>query len=151
MRISDWSSDVCSSDLRGKSAKQRPGRTDGELVYLYTPIHSRPVARGAIASIQDGFVVGRWISVEKALHRIVANILAAFGKCPERIVALHAASGDFAFGHAQKHGLVALPVNQTLLAEQDRKSDGSGKRGSVSVDMGGRRIIEKKIRQKKKR
>src|SRR3546814_9945660 len=115
MRISDWSSDVCSSDLerprsarrasrfvrqttisrtwpdhrcgrgrnptlrtgrggRGKSAKQRPGRTDGELVYLYTPIHSRPVARGAIASIQDGFVVGRWISVEKALHRIVANI-----------------------------------------------------------------------------
>src|SRR3546814_4543078 len=86
MRISDWSSDVCSSDL---------------LVYLYTPIHSRPVARGAIASIQDGFVVGRWISVEKALHRIVANILAAFGKCPERIVALHAASGDFAFGHAR--------------------------------------------------
>src|SRR3546814_17479882 len=86
MRISDWSSDVCSSDLRfvrqttisrtwpdhrcgsgrnptlrtgrggrGKSAKQRPGRTDGELVYLYTPIHSRPVARGAIASIPDGF------------------------------------------------------------------------------------------------
>src|SRR3546814_12850631 len=72
---------------RGTSAKQRPGRTDGELVYLYTPIHSRPVARGAIASTQDGFVVGRWLSVEKALHRIVANILAAFGKCPERIVA----------------------------------------------------------------
>src|SRR3546814_4601012 len=106
MRISDWSSDVCSSDL---------------LVYLYTPIHSRPVARGAIASIQDGFVVGRWISVEKALHRIVANILAAFGKCPERIVALHAASGDFAFGHAQKHGLVDLPVNQTLLAERSEE------------------------------
>src|SRR3546814_7697077 len=107
MRISDWSSDVCSSDL---------------LVYLYTPIHSRPVARGAIASIQDGFVVGRWISVEKALHRIVANILAAFGKCPERIVALHAASGDFAFGHAQKHGLVDLPVNQTILAEHEMVS-----------------------------
>src|SRR3546814_11654317 len=90
MRISDWSSDVCSSDL--------------------------PVARGAIASIQDGFVVGRWISVEKALHRIVANILAAFGKCPGRIVALHAASGDFAFGHAPKHGLVHLPGYQTSLA-----------------------------------
>src|SRR3546814_7513512 len=65
MRISDWSSDVCSSDL---------------------------------------------------------NILAAFGKCPERIVALHAASGDFAFGHAQKHGLVDLPVNQTLLAEHEMVS-----------------------------
>src|SRR3546814_22061 len=89
---------------RGKSARQRPGRTDGELVYLYTPIHSRPVARGAIASIQDGFVVGRWISVEKALHRIVANILAAFGKCPERIVALHEASGGFAFVDRQSVG-----------------------------------------------
>jgi hypothetical protein len=30
---------------RGKSAKQRQGRTDGEHVYLYTPIHSRLVAR----------------------------------------------------------------------------------------------------------
>src|SRR3546814_15593917 len=30
-----------------------------------------------------------------------------------------AASGDFAFGHAQKHGLVDLPVNQTLLAEHE--------------------------------
>src|SRR3546814_12839859 len=107
MRISDWSSDVCSADLvpakrrtwpdhrcgrgrnptlrtgrggRGKSAKQRPGRTDGELVYLYTPIHSRPVARGAIASIQDGFVVGRWISVEKALHRPIGR-----ASCRERV------------------------------------------------------------------
>src|SRR3546814_11708202 len=98
---------------RGKSAKQRPGRTDGELVYLYTPIHPRPVARGAIASIQDGFVVGRWISVEKAIHRIVENILAAFGKCQERIVALLEACGDFAFGHAPKPGVVDRLVNQT--------------------------------------
>src|SRR3546814_13883803 len=114
MRISDWSSDVCSSDL---------------------PIHSRPVVRGAIASIQDGFVVGRWISVEKALHRIVANILAAFCKCPERIVALHASSGYFAFGPAQKKCLVDLTDHQTLLGQLDLVSrqltskEGVGQRG----------------------
>src|SRR3546814_9853167 len=38
------------------------------------------------------------------------------------IVALHAASGDVAGGHAQKHGLVDLPVNQTLLAEHEMVS-----------------------------
>src|SRR3546814_18589181 len=89
---------------------------------LFRSRHSRPVARGAIASIQDGFVVGRWISVEKALHRLVANILAAFAKCPGRIVALLAAGGDFAFGHAQKHGLVALPVTHTLLPQLEMVS-----------------------------
>src|SRR3546814_16323934 len=117
MRISDWSSDVCSSDLRfvrqttisrtwpdhrcgsgrnptlrtgrggrGKSAKQRPGRPAGELVYLYTPIHSRPVARGAIAAIQDGFIVGRWISVEKAPQRVFVKFTSAFGKCQQRTI-----------------------------------------------------------------
>src|SRR3546814_11160966 len=28
MRISDWSSDVCSSDLAGDTARRRPGRED---------------------------------------------------------------------------------------------------------------------------
>src|SRR3546814_15151727 len=36
MRISDWSSDVCSSDLIGKAAAEQPGEGDakGELVGL---------------------------------------------------------------------------------------------------------------------
>src|SRR3546814_8030240 len=82
MRISDWSSDVCSSDL----AFQRIGK--------------RPVLFGQIAVEMRG------------AEDILRSRFAACGRM--------------------------------LDIGQDRKSVVSGKRVSVSVDLGGRRILKKK-------
>src|SRR3546814_14898302 len=81
MRISDWSSDVCSSDL---SRRRKP-----------------PATRRA----------ARWTSATLLASRIRLNMLSP-KKAPPRAT--------------------------------DRKSDVEGKRVSVRVDLGGRRIIKKK-------
>src|SRR3546814_12805138 len=90
MRISDWSSDVCSSDLRLEGGEEF--RPDGTI---------------------DGAVIDRQRAGHDGCHR-------------QRTV-LH---------------------DRTLLAradrQKDRKSVASGKSVSVRVDLGGRRIINKK-------
>src|SRR3546814_18187027 len=90
MRISDWSSDVCSSDLASNASSS---------VEITGRARSHASARGG---------KGRQLS-------------AATITCPRRQGACLQS---------------ALPA--------DRKSVGSGKSVSVRVDIGGRRIIEKK-------
>src|SRR3546814_16130918 len=113
MRISDWSSDVCSSDL--------------------AQCHEGIAGRPRKAPDQD--VVG--------LAQAAAGNLAQH---PEQHV-----MGDQGGGDADRRGQRA---NDQLLAPGgpapgDRKSVVSGKRVSVRVDLGGRRIIKQKktIRQ----
>src|SRR3546814_16641856 len=96
MRISDWSSDVCSSDLR--AARMRGA----------VPAPSCPIAgQGGISSDE--------LSRSSGLRH------AAQAASPERAV-------------ATRRG--------------DRKSVVEGKRVSVRVDLGGRRIITKKHKTK---
>src|SRR3546814_1386949 len=47
MRISDWSSDVCSSDLDAELEQYPEGKYDGEFVIRYIFAKSYPVAGGA--------------------------------------------------------------------------------------------------------
>src|SRR3546814_14219955 len=94
MRISDWSSDVCSSDLELRPAVPR---ADGQA--------RRRLHRGSLAGHLDRPEV---CLAQPAIHR----------------------------GH--DHRGLRLPP-------PDRKSVGSGKSVSVRVDLGGRRIIKKKI------
>src|SRR3546814_12857262 len=113
MRISDWSSDVCSSDLGaqgGNSAAQVQGvPTSGWRQPL--PAHSTQRLQALVVSLPTG---RRRAGV---LHRGVPKSHAGGGPCRTR-------SGD-------------------------RKSVVEGKRVSVRVDLGGRRIIKKKKRQNK--
>src|SRR3546814_13780224 len=120
MRISDWSSDVCSSDLH---ADQQPGSCAGEPERRDDSQRDREVNH-ASAYTGAGF--------------------AEIGACrPTRCP-----SGGAAFLAAQR----PLDGQRTVLADRagrDRKSVGWGKRVSVRVDSGGRRIIHNKNTTKK--
>src|SRR3546814_14833276 len=112
MRISDWSSDVCSSDL----IQNRVGRIHDEAVEL-------------------GHALGEFdISSRTADRhtRILANI--------ERQC----------FGYIEARSFDQTPAHRSAVPHQeDRKSVVSGKSVSVRVDLGGRRIINKKTKSNK--
>src|SRR3546814_15952021 len=95
MRISDWSSDVCSSDL------------------------SREISPA------------NWL-LTIAPARWVPNPLSPGAPAHGGPPCSHQTSSNFS------------PAIDQLIATRDRKSVGSGKRVSVRVDLGGRRIITNK-------
>src|SRR3546814_12260156 len=97
MRISDWSSDVCSSDL-ARAQIWRPARSAGA------------------ASLSDA---DQFLRVEPSEAR---------------------SDGRRRAGKAARRRLVDSQQ------EEDRKSVVSGRRVSVRVDLGGRRVINKKKR-----
>src|SRR3546814_12977169 len=101
MRISDWSSDVCSSDLSGR----RPSLRQHGLL-----------ARGR---------VGIDVPPRSPLDKGPARRLARGSLLKEEVEEV----GQF---------------DRRLARDLDRKSVGWGKRVSVRVDLGGRRIIKKK-------
>src|SRR3546814_16174751 len=110
MRISDWSSDVCSSDL---------GRD--------LPRHLLRAARRHGAGAER----------RRHRHQLLLEVF-----LHDRL----AARLDGAAGGAAAPGRMPRPE----LLHLDRKSVVEGKRVSVSVDLGGRRIIKKKQTKKNK-
>src|SRR3546814_18222690 len=119
MRISDWSSDVCSSDLRGLHLRSRPRRP------LHRRTGTRPAPRRRRGRPPDG--AGR-----AALGPSVATAT------PPPV------APDLVPG---SNGPPALPLVEGWMPErvrQDRKSVVAGKSVSVRVGVGGRRIIKKK-------
>src|SRR3546814_15060268 len=100
MRISDWSSDVCSSDLRCADADARP-----RLGLAAPGQPDAPAARG----------------------RRTRGVPARQSRARRHL-----------------YGYVAKLGNRGLARSVDRKSVVEGKRVSVRVDLGGRRIIKKK-------
>src|SRR3546814_11154927 len=100
MRISDWSSDVCSSDLGERQQLIRHGEG------------ARDVAAGN--------------------HELAAE--------PEGVSEGRGMSGPPRPGDRRAY----MSLRPVRVAMRDRKSVVSGKRVSVRVDPGGRRIIKKK-------
>src|SRR3546814_5950755 len=98
MRISDWSSDVCSSDLNAR------GDVDGDAAQFELQLGAANLGR----------------------QEQPRQVLRHFGVKPEAAEALQPLG--------QQRGVVVA----------DRKSVVEGKRVSVRVDLGGRRIIKKK-------
>src|SRR3546814_20701770 len=129
MRISDWSSDVCSSDLRPRQLHIAAGR-------LNRPHRPHRVRRyGAdMAGKKPG---GRPLSPHLGLYKWAPSMAVSI---------FHRVSGD---GLAIVGGLMFLWWPGALAAgpdayAADRKSVGEGKSVSVRVDPGGRRVIKKK-------
>src|SRR3546814_11837190 len=104
MRISDWSSDVCSSDHSRGSTDKREKRQMKWNKFIRQ--------------------VHRWLSILFTL--IVAAIFLTLG-----------------LGRAPAEWVYFLPLAPLALM-LDRKSVVTGKRVSVRVGLGGRRIIKKK-------
>src|SRR3546814_6069222 len=101
MRISDWSSDVCSSDLVCLTFKEMCGTGKSQISFAEVPL-----SRATEYAAEDAEVAWRLWTLLK----------------------------------------LRLPIEGgTRISEIDRKSVLSGKRVSVRVDFGGRRIIKKKI------
>src|SRR3546814_12480857 len=114
MRISDWSSDVCSSDLgvairRGRQQAARRG--------------AKELSRTRAAALHPG---GR---IERSQ---------AQGAAPAGRAHAQALRGERRHGRDRTEGSVRQSDRS------DRKSVAEGKSVSVSVDLGGRRIIKKK-------
>src|SRR3546814_18832094 len=63
MRISDWSSDVCSSDLK----RRRIAGVGREILEIERPERHRAVEPGAAASLVDGDVAGEIGPADRAL------------------------------------------------------------------------------------
>src|SRR3546814_20306814 len=119
MRISDWSSDVCSSDLRTarRAGDRLPGQAAGG-----DPRHRRDRARQLRISGLD----------REDRQRLQFEDLDAVRRGDDR-------PGDSRL--AGVHRLRAVEGRGDLL---DRKSVVEGKSVSVRVDLVGRRIIQKK-------
>src|SRR3546814_11015068 len=112
MRISEWSSDVCSSDL------------------LFAGVEGRAVLRNIFL---DGNTFADSHSVDEALRRRPAgrdrHNLEVGAPCLQPCV---------------PHPRIQRPAG----TRPDRKSVGEGKSWSVRVELGGRRIINKKKQTK---
>src|SRR3546814_14365865 len=116
MRISDWSSDVCSSDLH-TAAVQHRHRCD---------------------AVDDG-APGRRIETVRIMPTTRAETASIITRGSGRQVVERDAPGR---DRRRRRHLDIDP--QGLAVGADRKSVVQGKRVSVRVDLGGRRIITKK-------
>src|SRR3546814_14016976 len=110
MRISDWSSDVCSSDLVGGQGKLQPSG------------------------------VTRTLNGHDQGLRKTGETIDDAGLEIMRIA--------FLADHTKIHAGTKRPSFSTQDDTADRKSVVSGKSVSVRVDLGGRRIIKKKTKEK---
>src|SRR3546814_15762290 len=108
MRISDWSSDVCSSDLESADLRRAGVGGSQYLAHLLgrAAEHHSLVGRDQRAPDQDR--IGRHRGEDRVVVGVRQRLCAGLG------------------------------------GTQDRKSVVSGKRGTVRVDLGWRRIINKK-------
>src|SRR3546814_17053266 len=114
MRISDWSSDVCSSDL------------------------SRHLVVLVLALLLPGCATTD--TAQTSVAPVAAS--ATPSSAPATPVDDAAQAGASPHQHAAPPQPPALP--SPVVVPLDRKSVVLGKRGSVRVDLGGRRILKKK-------
>src|SRR3546814_12644696 len=129
MRISDWSSDVCSSDLR------QPGRPGQQLGGA--PVHaprSRIIAPASLRGSQNK-------------ERIMAPYPKAASRARAALRRRHRQLGQLVVDRAQHQRLETVPYLDAG-SRIDRKSVVEGERGSVSEDLGGGRGIKKKKKKK---
>src|SRR3546814_12567437 len=131
MRISDWSSDVCSSDLVIMAGAQEGGDPFLALLRVW------PFQRIGADALAAGEAVGGGPAFPFRL---------GLGFLP---VGLRYAVG--AQGFRDPAGPIAAAAERAAFHHRiDRKSVVLGKRVSVSVYVGGRRILKKKNTKKKK-
>src|SRR3546814_17328015 len=150
MRISDWSSDVCSSDLNaavqrraGKRLRRPPRRRlHHDLDAVDAGIFLAPQGE------ESRRVVARHpVAHESCRHRETESAVARSGEGEGLQPATVSGFTDF---RAQAPAYPAPLFDDRRLAvatthlRLDRKSVVSGKRVSVRVDLGGRRLIKKK-------
>src|SRR3546814_13764786 len=124
MRISDWSSDVCSSDLMAVDLKAHNVATASIWMGMLRTDRTRRVM-----DAEPEKYAGFWEIAETP--EFTGHVIGALYRDEKR---------------AEKSGQVlnGAELAQAYGISEDRKSDVSGTSGPVRVDLGGRRISEKK-------
>src|SRR3546814_12319599 len=136
MRISDWSSDVCSSDLAHLVVMGLPGRH----IMPFQPCSCRQLlGKGGLA--RTG-AAQHECHMPGAAHRFAGKMVGT------AIDARRAATAAAISVKARTIRSVMRRPPWFIMDRADRKSVVEGKSGSVRVDLGGRRIIKQ---QKKKK
>src|SRR3546814_11153354 len=137
MRISDWSSDVCSSDLSRHDVREhRAAVSDGQLYRGPSPDDCERLVRRRRRrgdTIPDGPV---YQVTSMREHRRAEDD----ESWPPEFLDW---SGE-PLAYSRYRGTTPAGSSATLGTPKDRKSVGKGKSVSVRVDLGGRRIIKKK-------
>src|SRR3546814_14454253 len=137
MRISDWSSDVCSSDLVSSLVSQiSTWDTAGTVERVLHRL--RPLYLAAAAATPPKFV-----NLDMEEYRDLDLTVAAFTRLlsePE----LHGLEAGIVLQAYLPDSLAALEQLMDFALRRDRKSVVEGKSVSVRVDLGGRGIIKKK-------
>src|SRR3546814_11904894 len=133
MRISDWSSDVCSSDLVGDRG-DTVGLADADDLADHEPPHQEYQCRTEVDRQKVDAAGGG------AAHRSVESPGGAVDGDGEGIDPR--AADDAAPAVGPLVGQVGDGEEQAAIGEGggDRKSVGEGKSGSIRVDLGGSRI-----------
>src|SRR3546814_11939782 len=135
MRISDWSSDVCSSDLDEDLAAVG-------LVEAVEDAHQRRLAGAVLADdAVDGSGLHRQADVAVRLHRAegLADVAQLDG---QRCLVRRAAAGDIC-GGGQGESCRAPGPRYAARGRADRKRGVWGKSVSGRVNLGGRRLNKK--------
>src|SRR3546814_11482681 len=145
MRISDWSSDVCSSDLTASFSYRKPRFRSKSPASNSKKISIQPVRRIiANLSLRPGLTCSRtWGST----HHSQKNSGAA--RASE--LKLHFATSPPSANSGRPPKFRSPPKNPCLPSSHlHRKSVVQGKSESVSLDIGGRRLLKKeKVRNNK--
>src|SRR3546814_19958966 len=126
MRISDWSSDVCSSDLdqRLDTMTAQIGHERGQRLVVKAVEQLLHIGLAADIGHQPRAPRRSALIGERSIVRIRAVIDPVFQRLPAGLL---------------ERGLLKLAV-----LHGDRKTVGEGKGGAVRVDLGGRRTNKKK-------
>src|SRR3546814_11676223 len=141
MRISDWSSDVCSSDLHRRPCPADAG--DGRALLCGEPGLGR---RGDGGRHRLGGAAGALPAVAAHLSDVPRRALLRQQSLYLERAGGTAAARALAEGRAAAQATLAgrRRVRSAAAARLDRKSVVEGKSVSVRGDLGGRRIIKKK-------
>src|SRR3546814_13002402 len=126
MRISDWSSDVCSSDLQPeRGAARHRGSREAPQMAVRDPMRER-LDEAAF----EQFLARRRVATDPVHHRRLV---------PSLWIAL--------LSRAHPRSFISRALSPFQSRSLDRKSVVWGKSVAVRVDIGGRRLIQKKKKQ----
>src|SRR3546814_3720824 len=126
MRISDWSSDVCSSDLEPKGAEIKRRLGQAEIVLGRIAKHVRTAAQGFLDHVQriaEAGIVRRQKAQVQKLEQAGVDVVAAEGG---RQAAVAVARGAAFYRRPDRVGAIlpeGLPILQPQRARRIRRSE----------------------------